>query len=43
MDDRRAVENTPHLEEAVITLISGTTRDVSSALLSPRAEVGLEH
>jgi len=31
MDDPRAVENTPHLEEAKITLISGTTRDVSSA------------
>jgi hypothetical protein len=27
-----AIENTPHLAEAVITLISGTTRDVSSAL-----------
>ena len=26
------VANTPHLEEAVITLISGTTRDASSAL-----------
>ncbi len=32
IDDRLAVENTPHVEEAVITLISGTTRDVSSAL-----------
>jgi hypothetical protein len=30
--DGLALENTPHLEEAVITLISGTTRDVSSAL-----------
>ncbi len=30
---------TPHLEEAVITLISGTTRDVHSALfhLSPKS------
>jgi hypothetical protein len=32
INDQRAVENTPHLEEAVIALISGTTRDVSSAL-----------
>lgn len=32
IDDRCAGEDTPHLEEAVITLISGTTRDVSSAL-----------
>jgi hypothetical protein len=30
--DGLALESTPHLEEAVITLISGTTRDVSSAL-----------
>ena len=30
--DGLALENTPRLEEAVITLISGTTRDVSSAL-----------
>ncbi len=30
--DRLAVENTPHVAEAVITLISGTTRDASSAL-----------
>jgi hypothetical protein len=29
---RLAFENSPHVEEAVITLISGTTRDVSSAL-----------
>ncbi len=32
LDDRLADKNAPHLEEAVITLISGTTRDVSSAL-----------
>ena len=30
--DGLALENTPHLEEAVISLISNTTRDVSSAL-----------
>jgi hypothetical protein len=29
---RLAFGNTPHLEEAVITLISGTTRDASSAI-----------
>jgi hypothetical protein len=29
---RLAFENTPHLEEALITLISGTTRDASSAV-----------
>ena len=29
---RLAFENTPHLAEAVITLISGTTRDASSAI-----------
>lgn len=29
---RLALSNTPHVEEAVITLISGTTRDASSAL-----------
>ncbi len=34
------VANTPHLEEAVITLISGTTRDASSALfhLLPKSD-----
>jgi hypothetical protein len=32
IDDQRAAESSPHLEEAVITLISGTTRDVSTAL-----------
>ena len=30
--DALAAKDTPHLEEAVITLISNTTRDVSSAL-----------
>jgi hypothetical protein len=30
--DELAFENTAHVEEAVITLISNTTRDVSSAL-----------
>ncbi len=30
--DRVAPESTPHLEQAVITLISGTTRDASSAV-----------
>ena len=30
--ERLAFENSPHVEQAVITLISGTTRDVSSAL-----------
>ncbi len=32
IDDRLGADNTPHVEEAVITLISGTTRDASSAL-----------
>ena len=41
--DRLAVENTAHVEEAVITLISGTTRDVSGALFHLVPKVGLEH
>jgi hypothetical protein len=41
--DGLAFENTPHLEEAVITLISNTTRDVSSAIFHLLPKSGLEH